>query len=287
MRDIKIIPRITNRESECIRAYFQEVNRYPVLTPEEEYTVASKVKEGDQQAKELLINSNLRFVISVSNRYVGLGVDQMDLIEEGNLGLIRAVESFDCDLGNRFCSYAVSWIRQSILAALQEKGRIVYIPLNKCLEIGRMKRFEEQYLMENGSIPSNQEIADGIGKTPEYVSMLSILNGRHNSIDAPLEEGEKLTYLDTMSDETYAADKSTIHESLQEDIRIALSALDERDRNIVELSFGLYGQTSHTLAEISDILGLSIERVRQLKARAIKQLAKSPHANLLKGYLCA
>lgn len=286
MKDIKITPRITVRDTRTITSYLQEVSRYPVLSPEEEYKVAARAKAGDPEAQEKLIKSNLRFVISVSNQFVGNGLDQMDLIEEGNIGLMRAVQMYDCDRGFRFCSYAVSWILQSILAAIEAKGRMVYIPLNKSRDQLRVKNFITKYEMVHCETPSSDIIAEKFGFRPEYVDRLLSVSGKHYSIDAPLKEGEESTYLDVMVGGN-STDNDIDNGSLKDEIQHVLSVLCERDRKIVELSFGLNGMTSQTLEEISRQVGLSTERVRQLRKQAIDILARSPQAQLLRDYLCA
>lgn len=284
MQTLKLSSLIAKRDSRAILSYYREINRYPVLNPDQEYEMAKLAQAGDKKAKEYLLKCNLRLVISVSNRFLGHGLDQMDLIAEGNLGLLKALDHYDCDRGFRFCTYAVNWILKSVISAIESKGKMVAIPANKNADIRRVKRFESRFEAKNGYRPSEEEIAAGLVLPEKYVEELMSINGYHLSIDSPIKEGESQTYLDVMEAER-VPDFESGQDAMIQDINRAVSMLQDRERNIICLSFGLNGQVCHSLSDVADIIGMSVERVRQLRNHAIRALMSSPHASNLKTYL--
>ena len=268
MRQLKITKSITNRESASLDKYLQEIGKEDLITVEEEVELAQRIRKGDQKALEKLTRANLRFVVSVAKQYQNQGLSLPDLINEGNLGLIKAAEKFDETRGFKFISYAVWWIRQSILQALNK--------INKAFS-----RFEQ----ENERRPSPEELADSLDLPAEKVADTLRVSGRHISVDAPFVEGEDNSLLDVLvNDDSPIADRTLINESLSTEVERALSTLTERERDIIKLFFGINTQEM-TLEEIGEKFGLTRERVRQIKEKAIRRLRHSSRSKLLKTYL--
>ena len=273
MRQLKITKSITNRESASLDKYLQEIGREELVTPDEEVELAQRIRKGDQEALEKLTRANLRFVVSVAKQYQNQGLSLPDLINEGNLGLIKAAEKFDETRGFKFISYAVWWIRQSILQALAEQSRIVRLPLNQVVE----QEYERQ--------PSNEELAEMIDIPKDKISDTLRVGSRHVSVDAPFVEGEDNSLLDVLpNDDSPSADKTLVNESLNTEIERALSTLTDREREIIKSFFGI-GCQEMTLEEIGERFGLTRERVRQIKEKAIRRLKSPSRSKLLKSYL--
>ena len=272
MRQLKITKSITNRESASLDKYLQEIGHEDLISVEEEVELAQKIKRGDRRALEKLTRANLRFVVSVAKQYQNQGLSLPDLINEGNLGLIKAAEKFDETRGFKFISYAVWWIRQSILQAIAEQSRIVRLPLN---QVGA----------ENEQFPTIEEIAAKVDIPEDKVADAIKSNGRHVSVDAPLAEGEENSLLDILpNNNAQMADSVLVQESLRDEVANALQSLNERERNIVEAFFGI-NQSEMTLEEIGDKFGLTRERVRQIKEKAIRRLRHNTKNKNLKAYL--
>ena len=287
MRQLKIIKSITNRESQALEKYLQEIGREELLTVEEEVELAQKIHKGDKRALERLVRANLRFVVSVAKQYQNQGLSLPDLINEGNLGLIRAAEKFDETRGFKFISYAVWWIRQSILQALAEQSRIVRLPLNQSGSLNKINKMQQKFEQEYERRPSIEEIAEGIDLPEEKVEDAMKSNTRHISVDAPFStDDESNTLLDVLEDTTTPdADNALVTESLRAEITKALSILKERERQIVEASYGIGAGGEMTLEEIGAKYGLSRERVRQIKEKAIRRLRTTTNSELLKSFL--
>jgi len=283
---LKIIKQITNRENPSLEKYFQEIGKVELITAEEEVDLARRIRNGDLNARDRLINANLRFVVSVSKQYQNKGMSLPDMINEGNLGLIKAAERFDETRGFKFISYAVWWIRQSILQALAEQARIVRLPLNRFGHINKLKRtinvLEQKYKRE----PTILEITQALELASTDV-MDAIKNaGRYISFDAPLAQDEEGNMYDVfLSEDTSSPDRELITDSLRKEIERALNTLTQREANIIRLYFGLTGKQAHTLQEISEKFNLSRERVRQIKDKAIKRLKHTTKSRVLKTYL--
>ena len=285
MRQLKITKSITNRESASLDKYLQEIGREELITVEEEVELAQRIKKGDQTALEKLTRANLRFVVSVAKQYQNQGLSLPDLINEGNLGLIKAAEKFDETRGFKFISYAVWWIRQSILQALAEQSRIVRLPLNQVGSLNKINKAYSKFEQENERKPSPEELADQLELPADKVADTLRVAGRHISVDAPFVEGEDNSLLDVLvNNDSPNADRSLINESLAREIERALATLTERESDIVKLFFGI-GCQEMTLEEIGDKFGLTRERVRQIKEKAIRRLRQSNRSKLLKSYL--
>ena len=285
MRQLKITKSITNRESASLDKYLQEIGHEDLISVEEEVELAQRIKRGDRAALEKLTKANLRFVVSVAKQYQNQGLSLPDLINEGNLGLIKAAEKFDETRGFKFISYAVWWIRQSILQAIAEQSRIVRLPLNQVGSVNKINRMLNKFEQENERYPSIEEIADRIDLSVDKIADALKVNGRHVSVDAPFIDGEDNSLLDVLpNNDAIMADYLLIQESLREEISRALKTLNDRERNIVEAFFGI-NQSEMTLEEIGDKYGLTRERVRQIKEKAIRRLRNNTKNKYLKSYL--
>ena len=286
MRQLKITKSITNRESASLDKYLQEIGREDLITVEEEVELAQRIRAGDRIALEKLTRANLRFVDSVAKQYQNQGLSLPDLINEGNLGLIKAAEKFDETRGFKFISYAVWWIRQSILQALAEQSRIVRLPLNQVGSLNKINKAFSKFEQENERRPSPEELADVLDIPVEKIADTMKVSGRHISVDAPFVEGEDNSLLDVMiNDDSPNADRSLINESLSKEIeRVLIFTLSDRERDIVKKFFGL-GIPEMTLEEIGDEFGLTRERVRQIKEKAIRKLRPNAKSKLLKSFL--
>jgi RNA polymerase primary sigma factor len=285
MRQLKITKSITNRESASLDKYLQEIGREELITVEEEVELAQRIRKGDQVALEKLTRANLRFVVSVAKQYQNQGLTLPDLINEGNIGLIKAAEKFDETRGFKFISYAVWWIRQSILQALAEQSRIVRLPLNQVGSLNRLNKAFSKFEQEYERTPTPQELAKVLEIPKEKINSTLRLSGKHVSVDAPFSESEENSLLDVLTNEdTPKTDTSLIRESLIKEIERALSTLTEREKGIIKSFFGI-NCAELTLEEIGDKFGLTRERVRQIKEKAIKRLRNSSKSKLLKSYL--
>ena len=285
MRQLKITKSITNRESASLDKYLQEIGREELITVEDEVELAQRIRKGDQEALEKLTRANLRFVVSVAKQYQNQGLSLPDLINEGNLGLIKAAEKFDETRGFKFISYAVWWIRQSILQALAEQSRIVRLPLNQVGSLNKINKALNKFEQENERMPSPDELADILDIPREKIADTLRVSGRHVSVDAPFIDGEDNSLLDVLvNNDSPNADRGLVNESLNKEIERALSTLTERERDIVKDFFGI-GTSEMTLEEIGEKFGLTRERVRQIKEKAIRRLRNSNRSKLLKSYL--
>lgn len=286
MRQIKIAPTITDRRGEALERYLQEIGKEAMIMPDEEAKLARKIHNGDEEALQKLVCANLRFVVSVAKQYQGQGLGLIDLINEGNMGLITAARKFDETRGFKFISYAVWWIRQSILQSLAEQSRIVRLPQNQVGNIAKVMRFYNHFIQENERKPSPEEISTGLQMDLDKVTTALQSMGRHVSIDAPLVEDEDSCLIDLLhnDDSEDMADNNLITSSLKDEVRSALSALPDRDRNILKMFFGLEGPEM-SLDEIGVKLNLSRERVRQIKEKSIRVLRTAHEAHILKSYL--
>ena len=285
MRQLKITKSITNRESAALEKYLQEISKETMISAEEEVELAQRIKKGDQKALERLTKANLRFVVSVAKQYQNQGLSLPDLINEGNLGLLKAAERFDETRGFKFISYAVWWIRQSILQAISEQSRIVRLPLNQVGSVNKINRVINRFEQMNERRPSIEEIAENVDLPQEKIDEAMSINGHQISVDAPFVEGEDNSLLDVMANsDAPMADNVLVEESLKSEIQNALNALNERERNVVEASYGI-NQPELTLEEIGTKFGLTRERVRQIKEKAIRKLRNSKANKFLKTYL--
>ncbi len=285
MRQLKITKSITNRESASLDKYLQEIGKEDLITIDEEVELAQRIKKGDRTALEKLTKANLRFVVSVAKQYQNQGLSLPDLINEGNLGLIKAAEKFDETRGFKFISYAVWWIRQSILQALAEQSRIVRLPLNQVGSLNKINKAFARFEQENQRKPTNAEIADMLELPKEKIDSTLRVSGRHVSVDAPFVAGEDNSLLDVMeNDDSPKADRELLRESLGKEIERALSTLTSRERDIVRFSFGI-STPEMSLEEIGNKFGLTRERVRQIREKAIRRLRHSSRSKLLRSYL--
>lgn len=286
MRQLKISKQITNRESQSLDKYLQEIGKVDLLTPDEEVDLAVRIKQGDQLALEKLTKANLRFVVSVAKQYQNQGLSLGDLINEGNLGLIKAAQRFDETRGFKFISYAVWWIRQSILQALAEQSRIVRLPLNRVGSLNKISKtfsiLEQKFERE----PSPEELAEVLEVTPNEVVDTMKISGRHVSMDAPFVQGEENSLLDVLeNDGEESPDDELMNDSLRREVQRALSTLTQREADVITLYFGLNGEQSMTLEEIGEKFSLTRERVRQIKEKAIRRLRHTSRSKALKPYL--
>ncbi|MDD5818830.1 MAG: RNA polymerase sigma factor RpoD/SigA [bacterium] len=284
MRQLKITKSITNRESASLDKYLQEIGRKDLITVDEEVELAQKIKQGDQAALDKLVSANLRFVVSVAKQYQNQGLSLPDLIDEGNLGLIKAAQKFDETRGFKFISYAVWWIRQSILQALAEQSRIVRLPLNQVGSLNKIGKALQRFEQENERRPSPMELAEQLDVPVEKIADTMKVSGRHVSVDAPFVDGEDNSLLDVLPNEdSPMADSSLNQESLSKEVNRALEQLNPRERDILKMFFGI-GCQEMTLEEIGAKFDLTRERVRQIKEKAIRRL-KGQKSKLLKSYL--
>lgn len=285
MRQLKITKSITNRESASLDKYLQEIGREELISVDEEVELAQRIRKGDQAALEKLTRANLRFVVSVAKQYQNQGLSLPDLINEGNLGLIKAAEKFDETRGFKFISYAVWWIRQSILQALAEQSRIVRLPLNQVGSLNKINKALAKFEQEHERSPSADELAAILDIPREKVADTLKVSGRHVSVDAPFVDGEDNSLLDVLvNNDSPSADRGLMNESLSREIERVLGTLTERERDIVKYVFGI-GCQEMTLEEIGEKFGLTRERVRQIKEKAIRRLRNAPRSKPLRPYL--
>jgi len=285
MRQLKITKSITNRESEALDKYLQEIGKEELVSIEEEVELAQRIKKGDRKALERLTKANLRFVVSVAKQYQNQGLSLPDLINEGNVGLIKAAEKFDETRGFKFISYAVWWIRQSILQALAEQSRIVRLPLNQVGAASKINRMLNKFEQENERRPSVDEISEHIDLPKDKIDEALSVNGHHVSMDAPFTNGDEGSLLDVMiNDDSPMADNELVMESLRSEVKTVLQQLSARERNVIEAYFGI-DQPEMTLEEIGVKFDLTRERVRQIKEKAIRRLRECTKNKMLKSYL--
>jgi len=286
MRQLKIIKQVTNRETESLDKYLGEIGKIDLITAEEEVALARRIHEGDLDARDRLINANLRFVVSVSKQYQHQGLSLQDMINEGNLGLIKAAERFDETRGFKFISYAVWWIRQSILQALAEQSRIVRLPLNRIAHINKMKRTLSNLEQEHQREPTSLEISQATELTHEDVKKAIKNAGRYVSLDAPLSDDNEGNMYDVfLPNESISTDNLLLSESLSREIERALDTLPQREAAVIRLYYGLNGSQTHTLEEIGMKFDISRERIRQIKEMAIRKLKHTSKSRVLKTYL--
>lgn len=285
MRQLKITPNITNRDGESIERYLQEIGRERTVSIEEEAELSRRIKQGDEDALVKLTKANLRFVVSVAKQYQGQGMGLIDLINEGNVGLITAAKKFDETRGFKFISYAVWWIRQSILQALAENSRIVRLPLNQVGNVGKVNRFYNDFIQKNERLPSVDEITDALQLEPDKVKTALLSSGKHVSIDAPLVENEDCCLLDLFCNRDDSdTDALLVNESLSTEIERAISQLPAREASIIRMFFGIQSPEL-SLEEIGQRLNLSRERVRQIKEKGLAILRSAQLSSVLKSYL--
>jgi RNA polymerase primary sigma factor len=286
MRQLKISKSITNRETASLDKYLSEIGREELITAEEEVLLAQRIKAGDEKALEKLTKANLRFVVSVAKQYQNQGLSLPDLINEGNLGLIKAAQRFDETRGFKFISYAVWWIRQSILQALAEQSRIIRLPLNQVGSLNKISKEASRLEQLYERAPSADEIADALELPEEKVAEAMKISTRHVSVDAPLLQGEDISFLDIyVNRDSPDADSGLMHESLAREIQRSLSTLTEKERDVINLYFGIGMSHGLTLDEIAIRFDLTRERVRQIKEKAIRRLKHTSRSKLLKAYL--
>lgn len=285
MRQLKITKSITNRESASLDKYLQEIGREELISVDREVELAGRIRNGDRAALEELVRSNLRFVVSVAKQYQNQGLGLPDLINEGNLGLIKAAEKFDETRGFKFISYAVWWIRQSILQALAEQSRIVRLPLNQVGSMNKINKALQRFEQEHERKPSAEELAEALDMPVDKIAETLKMSGRHVSVDAPFVEGEDNSLIDVMvNEDSPNADRGLINESLSTEINRALATLTPREADILRKFFGI-GTPEKTLEEIGDELHLTRERVRQIKEKAIRKLNSGQRSHILMTYL--
>lgn len=285
MRQLKIVKAITNRDGIALDTYLQQIGREKLISVEEEVELAQRIRQGDEEARNRLVQANLRFVVSVAKQYQNQGLSLPDLINEGNIGLVKAADKFDETRGFKFISYAVWWIRQSILQALAEQSRIVRLPLNQVGSLNKITKALSQFEQLHQRKPSAEELAEVLDIPTDKIAEALKMPGRHVSVDAPFADGEDNSLLDVMVNEDAPnADRGLLNESLATEIDRVLEALSEREREIIRKCFGI-GVPEMTLEEIGDEFGLTRERVRQIREKAIQRLKKAPRSALLKSYL--
>ena len=286
MRQLKIAKQVTNRESKSLDKYLQDISKIDLITAEEEVELAQKIKRGDQRALEKLVNANLRFVVSVAKQYQNQGLTLPDLINEGNFGLVKAAQRFDETRGFKFISYAVWWIRQSILQALAEQSRIVRLPLNKIGSINKINKTFSYLEQAHERPPSAEEIAEELGLSVSEVKQSLKNTGKHISMDAPFAEGEDSNLYDVISaSETPMPDTELVKESIRQEIGRVLETLSEREADVVKLYYGIGQSSTMTLDEIGIAFDLTRERVRQIREKAIRKLRKSAKSDLIQSFI--
>ncbi|WP_370390710.1 RNA polymerase sigma factor RpoD/SigA [uncultured Winogradskyella sp.] len=286
MRQLKIIKQVTNREEKSLDKYLQDIGKIELITANEEVELAQKIRAGDQRALERLVNANLRFVVSVAKQYQNQGLKLPDLINEGNIGLVKAAKRFDETRGFKFISYAVWWIRQSILKALAEQSRVIRLPVNKVSSISKINKAISRLEQDNERAPSPEEIAKALDMTVKDVKNSLKNSGRHVSTDAPLKEGESSTLYDVYrSNEMSNAEKQQFQESLRVEINRVLETLSTREADVIRLFYGIDDQPAMSLVEIGETFDLTRERVRQIKEKAIRRLRHQSKSKILKPYL--
>lgn len=286
MRQLKISKQFTNRENKSLDKYLNEISKVEMISPTEEVVLAKRIKDGDQIALEKLVNANLRFVVSVAKQYQNQGLTLGDLINEGNLGLIKAAQRFDETRGFKFISYAVWWIRQSILQALADQSRLVRLPLNKVGALSKIGAAAAKLEQKNERAATTEEIAEKLEINPEEVETTLSSSGRHISIDAPINDDDDTSLLALIPNyQEPNPDKDLIHDSLCKEISRLMTILSEKEREILKLHFGLDGNMPHSYEDISEEVNLTRERVRQIKEKALRRLRRSSKSSLLKAYL--
>lgn len=285
MRQLKITKQVTNRESKSLDKYLQDISRLPLITAEEEVELAQRIREGDQAALDKLTTANLRFVVSVAKQYQNHGLTLPDLINEGNAGLVKAAKRFDETRGFKFISYAVWWIRQSILQAMAEHSRVVRLPLNKIGSINKINKAYSFLEQSHQRPPSTEEIASELDMTILEVKLSMKNSGRHLSMDAPLKEGETSTLYDLKSGESPNSDNNLMEESLKIEINRALDTLSHRESHVLKLFYGLDNEKQMSLIEIGETFDLTRERVRQIREKGIRRLRHTSKSKILKTYL--
>lgn len=286
MRQLKIVKQITNRESQSLDKYLQEIGKVDLITSEEEVQLAIRIRNGDEIAIQKLTKANLRFVVSVAKQYQNNGLSLGDLINEGNLGLIKAASRFDETRGFKFISYAVWWIRQSILQALAEQSRIVRLPLNRVSSLNKLSRTFSELEQKYQRDPSYEELSDTLGVTEEEVRLTYKISGRHSSLDAPFVQGEENSLLDTLTnDSDITPETKLMKDSLEGEVSRALATLTSRESDVICYYYGLKGMEALTLEEIGEKFDITRERVRQIKEKATKRLKHASRSKALRSYL--
>jgi RNA polymerase primary sigma factor len=286
MRQLKIVKQVTNRDAKSLEKYFQEISKIGLITADEEVELALKIKKGNAKALDTLVSANLRFVVSVAKQYQGQGLKLSDLINEGNVGLVKAAKRFDETRGFKFISYAVWWIRQAIMQALAEQSRIVRLPLNKIGSISKIKKIYARLEQNEQRIPTNKEIAKQLDMTEHEVEQSLKNSGRHVSMDAPFKEGEDSNLYNVLQfDESPKPDKELMKQSLSIEIDRALDTLTFKEAKIIKMFYGIGNETAASLTEIGERFDLSRERVRQVKQKAIRRLQSRSKTQMLKAYL--
>lgn len=285
---MKLTRQLTNRESKSLDQYFQEIGKYELLTPEEEVILAIKIKQGDLAAQNKLVSANLRFVVSVAKMYQNQGLSLGDLINEGNIGLVKAAQRFDETRGFKFISYAVWWIRQGIVSAIADQSRVVRLPLNRISNLTKLSKAYRDLEQDLERMPTTEELAKILEVTPDEVAYILQIAGRQVSIDAPLSNHDenKSTLMDVLrNDDHPTPDKKLMNDSFVSEVASILSTLDERETEVIKLSFGIGMGQKATLEEIGDRFNLTRERIRQIKEKALRKLRTSKRSNILKHYL--
>tara|TARA_R110001592_G_scaffold193202_4_gene440328 strand:+ start:1050 stop:1910 length:861 start_codon:yes stop_codon:yes gene_type:complete len=286
MRQLKITKQITNRDTKSLEKYFQEISKIDLITADEEVELTRKIREGDQIALNKLVNANLRFVVSTAKQYQGSGIRLSDLINEGNIGLVKAAKRFDETRGFKFISYAVWWIRQSILSAISEQSRMVRLPLNKIGEISKIKKVYSTLEQSFQRPPSTVEIARELDMSGAQVKLAMTNSGKHLSMDAPFQEGEASNLYDVItSKDLNRPDANMMMDSLKTDINQALNTLPNRESEIIKLYYGIGERHPKSLSEIGELFDITRERVRQIREKAVKLLRKKSNNEILKAYL--
>lgn len=284
MRELKILQNYTVR-TQSLDLYLKSISHEPLIGVEEEVALAERIHKGDEKALDRLVRANLRFVVSIAKQYNNTGMELMDLINEGNMGLIEAARRFDETRGFKFISYAVWWIRQQILLAISEQGNIIRKPLNHATNLSRINRINAKFEQENGRRASTSELADMLNISEDKITFALVGSGRPMSMDAPFNEDEDNTLLDVISeDDDVSVEKNLMSESLSTDLNNVLGSLSSRDKSVICMFYGI-GERQYTLDEIGDHLNLSRERVRQIKDRSIRSLRSNPRSRVLRNYL--